>query len=50
MARGIVAEKETRLREGMRSMGMSDVALLAAWLGLERVAVSRRKGYTQALR
>jgi uncharacterized protein YcaQ len=27
-----------------------ELALLAAWLGLERVAVSRRKGYTQALR
>jgi hypothetical protein len=24
--------------------------LLASWLGLERVAVSRRRGFTQALR
>jgi hypothetical protein len=27
-----------------------ELDLLAAWLGLERVAVSRRRGFTQALR
>jgi uncharacterized protein YcaQ len=28
----------------------AELALLASWLGLERVAVSRRQGFTQALR
>ena len=31
MIRAIVAEKEMKLREGMRMMGMSDLALIAAW-------------------
>jgi ATP-binding cassette subfamily A (ABC1) protein 3 len=31
LIRGIVMEKETRLREGMRMMGMSDLAITAAW-------------------
>ena len=31
LIRGIVIEKEMRLREGMRMMGMSDLAITAAW-------------------
>lgn len=31
LIRGIVIEKETRIREGMRMMGMSDLAITAAW-------------------
>lgn len=31
LIRGIVMEKEMRLREGMRMMGMSDLAITAAW-------------------
>ena len=31
MIRAIVTEKEMKLREGMRMMGMSDLALTAAW-------------------
>lgn len=33
LIRGIVAEKEARLREGMRMMGYSDPALVASWYG-----------------
>ena len=31
LIRSIVAEKETRVREGMRMMGMGEVSLFAAW-------------------
>jgi ATP-binding cassette, subfamily A (ABC1), member 3 len=31
LIRGLVEEKETKLREGMKMMGMSDVAIIAAW-------------------
>jgi hypothetical protein len=32
LIRGIVMEKETKLQEGMRMMGLSDAALLSSWL------------------
>jgi ATP-binding cassette subfamily A (ABC1) protein 3 len=31
LIRGIVVEKETKIREGMRMMGLSDAALFTAW-------------------
>ena len=31
LIRGLVAEKETRIREGMRMMGLSDLALNGSW-------------------
>lgn len=32
LIRGLVAEKETKLREGMKMMGLSDAALLGSWM------------------